>query len=238
MRGMMVEVAGALLAAGCGTLAYAVGGRSSQLLGPSISHGPRDRRSIAITFDDGPSEGTPALLELLETRGVRATFFQCGTCVRRLPDIARRVAAAGHEIGSHGYSHTRLFLRTPRFVAGQMRESQRVIEEVTGTSPRLFRPPYGGRWFGMREVQRELGLTGVMWTCIGMDWKWPAERVVARLLKAAKNGAIFCLHDGRGASPNADISNTIEAVRLLVGELKERGFRFETVSEMLGRDSA
>ncbi len=238
MRGMIVEVAGALLAAGCGTLAYAVGGRSSQLFGPSIAHGPRDRRSIALTFDDGPSEGTPALLEVLEGQGVRATFFQCGMCVRRLPDIARRVAAGGHEIGSHGYSHTRLFLRTPRFVAGQMRESQRAIEEVTGTSPRLFRPPYGGRWFGMRKVQRELGLTGVMWTCIGMDWKWPAGRVAARLTKAAENGAIFCLHDGRSASPNADISNTIEAVRLLAGDLKKRGFRFETVSEMLGRAGA
>jgi peptidoglycan-N-acetylglucosamine deacetylase len=235
MRGMIVEVAGALLAAGCGTLAYAVGGRSSQLFAPSVARGPRDRRTIALTFDDGPSERTPELLELLESHGVRATFFQCGASVRRLPEIARRVAAGGHEIGNHGYWHTRLFLRTPRFVSDQVREAQRAIREITGTTPKLFRAPYGGRWFGLRGVQKELGLTGVMWTRVSMDWKWPAARVAARLSEAAENGAIFCLHDGRGAMPDADISNTIEAVRLLLDTLPRQGFRFETVSEMLGR---
>ncbi len=233
MRGMIVEVLGTLLAAGCGTLAYAVGGRSSQIFGPSIARGPEERRSVALTFDDGPSEQTPALLELLESRGVRATFFQCGVSVKRLPDIARRVAAGGHEIGNHGYEHTRLFLRAPSFVAAQVRDAQRVIQDVTGTTPRLLRPPYGGRWFGLRRVQRELGLTGVMWTRIGMDWKWPAERVAARLLDGASNGAIFCLHDGRSAAPNADISNTIDAVRLVLDELPRRGFRLETAGEML-----
>jgi peptidoglycan/xylan/chitin deacetylase (PgdA/CDA1 family) len=235
MRGMILEVAGALLAAGCGTLAYAVGGRSSQLFGPSIAHGPRDRRAIALTFDDGPSERTPELLELLEAQGARATFFQCGASVRRLPEIARRVAAGGHEIGNHAYSHTRLFLRSPRFVAGEVRDAQRAIQDVTGTTPRLFRAPYGGRWFGLRGVQRELGLTGVMWTRIGMDWKWPAARASAWLLSAAENGAIFCLHDGRRGKPDADISTTIEVVRLLLDELRRQGFRCETVSELLGQ---
>jgi len=235
MRGMIVEAAGALLVAGCGTLAYAVGGRSSQLFGPSIAHGPRDRRAIAVTFDDGPSERTPELLELLESHGARATFFQCGASVRRLPEIARRVAAGGHEIGNHGYSHTRLFLRSPRFVAGEVRDAQRAIQDITGTTPRLFRAPYGGRWFGLRGVQRELGLTGVMWTRIGMDWRRPAARVAAGLLSGAENGAIFCLHDGRSGKPDADISNTIEAVRILLDELRQQGFRCETVSEMLGQ---
>jgi peptidoglycan/xylan/chitin deacetylase (PgdA/CDA1 family) len=237
MRGMIVEVAGALLVAGCGTLAYGVGGRSSQLFGPSIARGPRHRRAIALTFDDGPSEQTPKLLRLLESHGARATFFQCGESVRRLPEIARLVAAGGHEIGNHGYSHTRLFLRTPRFVAGEVLDAQQAIQEITRTTPRLFRAPHGGRWFGLRNVQKQLGLTGVMWTRLGMDWKWPAVRVAARLLGAAQNGAIFCLHDGRGAAPGADISNTVEAVRLLLEALPRQGFRLETVSEMLGHRS-
>ncbi len=233
MRGMMLEAAGALLAAGCGTLAYAVGGRSSQLFGPSVYHGPRDRPLIALTFDDGPSEATPELLELLESHGVRATFFQCGVSVERLPEVTRRVAAGGPEIGNHGYAHTPLFLRSPRFVASQVRQAQQVIEDTTGTPPRLFRAPYGGRWFGLREVQRELGLIGVMWTSIAMDWKWPSARVASRLLRAAQNGAIFCLHDGRSAVPGADIRNTIEAVSTLLEQLPRQGFRCVTVSEML-----
>jgi peptidoglycan-N-acetylglucosamine deacetylase len=114
-----------------------------------------------------------------------------------------------------------------------VRDAQQAIQEITRTTPRLFRAPHGGRWFGMRKLQKQLGLTGVMWTRLGMDWKWPAARVAARLLSAAENGAIFCLHDGRGAAPGADISNTIEAVRLLLEELPRQGFRLETVSEML-----
>jgi peptidoglycan/xylan/chitin deacetylase (PgdA/CDA1 family) len=85
----------------------------------------------------------------------------------------------------------------------------------------------------MRRVQRELGLTGVMWTAIALDWKLPAEAIVRRLLRYAQNGAIFCLHDGRGGAPRPDIRPTIEALRRLIPELSARGFRFETVSQIL-----
>jgi peptidoglycan/xylan/chitin deacetylase (PgdA/CDA1 family) len=153
--------------------------------------------------------------------------------VRRLPEIARRVAREGHEIGNHGDTHRRLFLRRPSFVAREMRQAQQTILTVTGVSPTLFRAPYGGRWFGMRKVQRELGLQGVTWTAIGMDWRWPADKIVTRLLRYARNGAIFCLHDGRGAQARPDIRATLEAVRLLVPELAARGYSLKTVSQIL-----
>ena len=229
---MIAEVAGVSLGA-AGFLAYAVGGRSARVFGPSMHRGPRDRPAIALTFDDGPSESTPELLELLARHGVRATFFQCGSSVRRLPEVSRAVAAAGHDVGNHGYSHTRLFLRTPAFVESEIVRAQETIAEVTGAAPRLFRAPFGGRWFGMRRVQQRLGLMGVMWTRIGNDWKWPPDRVVSHLLAGAENGAIFCLHDGRNAGPRADIKSTIETVRRLLVEIPERGFRLEPVSEWL-----
>jgi peptidoglycan/xylan/chitin deacetylase (PgdA/CDA1 family) len=83
-------------AAAVGFAAYAVRGKSSQLIAPSVWHGNRNRPSVALTFDDGPSESTPALLELLAEHDVKATFFMCGQNVRRLKEIAREVGAAGH----------------------------------------------------------------------------------------------------------------------------------------------
>src|SRR5215471_16707317 len=102
LKSVAVSVAGAAAVAGA---AWAVRGRSSAVFAPSIWRGPRDRRAIALTFDDGPSESTPALLELLARQNVPATFFQCGANIERLPHIARAVSDAGHEIGNHTGSH-------------------------------------------------------------------------------------------------------------------------------------
>src|ERR1700722_1001618 len=87
-------------------MAWAVRGRSSAVFGRSLWRGPRARRQIALTFDDGPSESTPAILDALARHAVPATFFQCGANVERLPSIARAVHSAGHEIGNHIQTHT------------------------------------------------------------------------------------------------------------------------------------
>src|SRR5215472_781176 len=86
-------------------LAWAVRGRSASVFAPSVWRGPRDRAAVALTFDDGPSEDTPRLLEILDRYRVAATFFQCGANVERLPAVAREVRAAGHEIGNHTQTH-------------------------------------------------------------------------------------------------------------------------------------
>ncbi|HEX6895149.1 MAG TPA: hypothetical protein VF146_07735, partial [Bryobacteraceae bacterium] len=102
-----------------------------------------------------------------------------------------------------------------------------------GVRPRHFRAPYGVRWFGLREVQQELGLMGVMWTTIALDWKWSSERIVPRLVGGAKNGAIFCLHDGRVLQTEPDIRATLETVREVLPKLMEQGFHFEKVTDIL-----
>lgn len=230
---MLIELVGGAVGAVAGCMAYGVRARSSSLFAPSRWRGAVDRRAIALTFDDGPSEATPQLLEILAREGVPATFFQCGTNVRRLPAIAAEVARAGHEIGNHGDTHAPLYLRSAAFMHQELAHAQDSIADATGRRPRLFRPPFGARWIGLGGVQRRLGLLGVMWTAIGLDWKRTAERTAARLLAAARNGAIFCLHDGRELAPAPDVSETLEAVRRLVPALRERGYHFETVSEIL-----
>lgn len=231
MRSSLVAAAG--LASAVGAMAYAVRGRSSSILAPSVYRGVRERRSLALTFDDGPSESTPELLEILNRQGIKATFFQCGANVRRLPRVAEEVAREGHEIGNHSDTHPLFSFKSRAFIAGELRRAQDSIRQAAQVEPVLFRPPFGVRWFGLRQAQKALGLTGVMWTTIGVDWKGPERRIAQRLLKGAKNGAIFCLHDGRELLPKPDIRATIAAVLQLLPILMNQGFHFERVSEIL-----
>jgi peptidoglycan/xylan/chitin deacetylase (PgdA/CDA1 family) len=230
---MRAVTIGGAVCAGSAALAYAVRGRSSTLLAPSVYRGSRDRSSIALTFDDGPSESTPRLLDILNRFNVPATFFMCGMNVRRLPEIARQAAAAGHECGNHTFSHPALYFRGQSFISDELSLAQSIIGEATGTAPALFRAPFGARWFGLRDAQRSLNLMGVMWTVLGLDWKLPADAIAARVLKGAGNGAIICLHDGRGVSSGPDVRQTLTAVEQIIPALQNRGFGFETVSQLL-----
>jgi len=228
-RGLELTAMGAPAAA----MAWAVRGRSASVFGPSVWHGCRDRRSVALTFDDGPSEGTAEVLEVLARYRVAATFFQCGANVERLPAVAREVRQGGHEIGNHSHTHPLFCFRSPGFMERDLRLAQETIEAHTGVRPALFRAPFGVRWFGIGGVQRRLQLTGVMWTIIGYDWNREVDRVAERVSKRVSNGAILCLHDGRELRARPDIGVTVEAVRRLVPMLLDRGYRFETVSRLL-----
>jgi len=211
--------------------------------GKCVYRGLGRRRSLALTFDDGPSEGSLRLIEYLAEEGIRATFFQCGQNVERHSGIARAIRDAGHEIGNHTYSHARLFPRigrrfywsTAALMAREVARAQNIIESETGVTPRLFRAPYGLRWWGLDAAQKQFDLLGVMWTVIGHDWEWPADRVARRVFRKAGPGGIVCLHDGRDIQPSPDVSEMLKAVRQIVPVLKSQGYEFETVSELLRR---
>jgi peptidoglycan/xylan/chitin deacetylase (PgdA/CDA1 family) len=225
--------AGAIIGGISAATAYGSVARTSQLFGPSVHRGPGVRKSIALTFDDGPSERTPELLEYLGIQGIAATFFQCGMNVKRLPHIAGQVAAAGHQIGNHTYSHPKLPFKSPAFIDREFTEAQKVIQFETGITPMLLRAPYGFRWLGMRGVQQRLSLLGVMWTVMGYDWQLPAKSIAEYVLARSSPGGIVCLHDGRGVQPGPDIRDMLAALRQIVPRLKDEGYTFETVSAVL-----
>jgi peptidoglycan/xylan/chitin deacetylase (PgdA/CDA1 family) len=214
-------------------MAWAVRGRSSAFFAPSIYRGDPSRRTVALTFDDGPSEGTPAILEILDRHQVKATFFQCGANVLRLPAIARQVASAGHEIGNHSHTHSPMYLKPANSILQEFGRAQNAILEVTGVRPAFLRAPYGARWFGFAEAQRQLHLTGVMWTVLGRDWKRSGDEVAETILRRTVNGAILCLHDGRELQRSPGIAATIEAVRLVVPALRDQGYQFETLTQLI-----
>jgi peptidoglycan-N-acetylglucosamine deacetylase len=214
-------------------MAWAVRGRSSRVFAPSVWRGSRQRRALALTFDDGPSESTPRVLDILAQHGVPATFFQIGANVERLPSVARTVAAAGHEIGNHSHTHRLFCFRSPSFMEADLARAQQTIEDLAGATPSWFRAPFGVRWFGLGGVQRRLRLGAVMWTVIGYDWSRKADAIARRVAGRISNGAIICLHDGRELRAQPDIGETVEAVRRLVPMLLDQGYRFETVSRLL-----
>jgi peptidoglycan-N-acetylglucosamine deacetylase len=223
----------ALLGAAVASAAWATRGRSSTVFAPSIWRGPATGRALALTFDDGPSEATGEILELLDRLRIRATFFQCGANAERLPGEARAVSLAGHEIGNHTYSHARLWLRSGAFIENEIGRTQQVLSAVHGQPPRLFRAPYGVRWPGLRVSQRRHGLLGVMWTVLGRDWTASGESVSARLESGATPGAILCLHDGRELAARPDISATVNALRRSLPILLDAGYTFQTVSHLM-----
>jgi peptidoglycan/xylan/chitin deacetylase (PgdA/CDA1 family) len=223
----------AAVAVAAGMMAWAVRGRSSAFFAPSIYRGDPSRRAVALTFDDGPSEGTPAILEILDRHQVKATFFQCGANVLRLPAIARQVASAGHEIGNHSHTHSPMYLKPANSILQEFGRAQNAILEVTGVRPAFLRAPYGARWFGFAEAQRQLHLTGVMWTVLGRDWKRSGDEVAETILRRTVNGAILCLHDGRELQRSPGIAATIEAVRLVVPALRDQGYQFETLTQLI-----
>ena len=169
------------------------------------------------------------------SHSAKATFFVCGHNVDRLPDILREIAREGHEIGNHTWSHLRMDFHSRAVMRDEIGRTQEIVRSLTGSAPRLFRAPYGVRWFGLGAVQRELQLQGVMWTAIGRDWKLRGPAIAERLLRRSNDGAILCLHDGRVLTPQPDITNTLDAVRELLPRIRERNLSMTAVSAMLER---
>ena len=229
---MIWLVALAVLCLTAGILAWAVRGRSAVWLAPSIWRGPADRKAVALTFDDGPSESTEQILELLARHGAKATFFQIGQHVHRLPRVTQQVIQAGCEVGNHSYTHPRFDFTSPAFQLQELRKTQQAIEAACGVTPVWFRAPFGVRWFGLAKAQQACRLRGAMWTVLARDWRLSPMEIERRVLNGLQNGSIICLHDGRGLAVNPDVSATVEALSRILPALRQRGFQMVTLSEL------
>src|SRR5579863_553272 len=159
------------LAAGGALLYYACSWPTSQILGRTLVRGTATEPKVSLTFDDGPAEPfTGQILDALRRYGVPATFFCCGKNVERLPDLIRRMRAESHTVGNHTYSHPLFYLKSRKTIDRELDRTQEAVERILGQAPRLFRPPYGVRWFGLFPALRERGLTVVQWSDTGYDW--------------------------------------------------------------------
>ncbi|MBL0215047.1 MAG: polysaccharide deacetylase family protein [Myxococcales bacterium] len=198
-------------------------------------HLRRDRKVVALTFDDGPDPvRTPALLDVLAEANAPATFFLLGDAVEMHPDVVTRMAAEGHELGNHTYCHRYLPLARSRSVERELARTDAAITQATGQVPMVARPPWGGRSPWTVRAFARLAKRLVLWDVNSYDWKGkPADEVVARVLERTRPGSIILMHEAREGG-----EVTIEAVRRLIPALRARGYQLVTVSGALSPSRA
>jgi peptidoglycan/xylan/chitin deacetylase (PgdA/CDA1 family) len=198
---------------------------------------PTGSKQIALTYDDGPNDPhTLRLLEVLAKYDARATFFLIGRYVEQRPDIVREVAKAGHAIGNHSFTHPHLIFSSSSKTRSELERCQRAIANAVGQSPKIFRPPFGGRRPGTFQIARALGLEPVMWSITGFDWNVPpAERIVKRVSARIRGGDVILLHDGSHLAMGGDRAQTVMATEQLLERWKPKGYDFVSVQEMMGK---
>lgn len=191
---------------------------------------------MALTFDDGPNpEATPRLLEILESRGARGTFFMVGKVAARHPELVARVAAGGHAIGNHSWDHPSFPLIKSRWRRTQIRWCQ---EALAPHGSRLFRPPYGHQSPASQLDAARLGYRAVTWSINAEDWlDDPPEKLLERIRKRLRPGSVILFHDALYATIDRRYCHrgpTLEAVARFLDEVGE-GYQAVTLPELLRR---
>jgi peptidoglycan/xylan/chitin deacetylase (PgdA/CDA1 family) len=214
-----------------GLAAHGTWHRNSWVFGPALNRLPGTDSVASITFDDGPNpHATPLILDVLKRERVHATFFVLGRHADRWPELVRRMADEGHQLGNHGYWHRKLHRRTPWYVRDDLTRGAEAIERASGTRPRLFRAPHGFRSPWVTPIARSLGERTVGWSLGVWDSARPgADEIVRRTLAGMRAGSILLLHDGDGYDADGDRMQTAEALPRIIDGLRGRGFRFETL---------
>ncbi|MGW0806915.1 polysaccharide deacetylase family protein [Nonomuraea sp. NPDC002799] len=189
-------------------------------------------KCVALTFDDGPGEHTGRLLDLLQRREVRATFFVIGQMVAADKDghTVRRIVGEGHEIGNHSWSHPALAGVSREELKHELQHTDEIVRKLTGVRMRVMRPPYGSTNQRVAAEARREGLAQILWNVDTFDWRDRVAKVVAKRAGEAKPGSIVLLHDIH--------PTTVEAVPSMLDTLGKKGYTFVTVSELYGRTPA
>ena len=189
-------------------------------------------RRCALTFDDGPSEATAEVLDILAAEGVPATFFVLGTNVERHPHLVQRARDEGHAVGIHGMTHARLAGATLEAIEQQVSGVTRALSRLGVTPAGVYRTPHGYKSSRVFAVARRHGLTLWAWSRGVWDTDRPDPAVlVRRATRLARSGMVLLLHDGRGEEPRPDIRPMLTALPAIIRELKQRGFAFVRVGD-------
>jgi peptidoglycan-N-acetylglucosamine deacetylase len=222
-------------AAAMATAGYQAMSPTGQWYGSTFTGLPGGKK-LALTYDDGPNDGpTQRLLEVLAKHNVRATFFMIGRYVQQRPHIVGEVAAAGHVIGNHTFTHPNLALASALQARIQIEECRRALQDTIGKHSNLFRPPFGGRRPETLRIIRSLGLEPVMWNVTAFDWKATSPEYIERNInRRAGGGGVILLHDGSHRELGRDRSHTVEATDRLIGRYQAEGYEFVTIPEMMG----
>ena len=205
------------------TGSFAMSSKDSQIAFPPVQRYPY---SIAVTFDDGPHpEYTERILKILAEKHVPATFFVVGSQVFKHPGLARRISSCGHEIESHTMNHPNLKHLKQEQIKNELVMAQKIIRNVTGQESLYFRPPGGQFDKKVLSAASEMNLDMVLWTVFPKDHQEKNPEIIKKIvLEQSVDGGVIILHSG--------VDATIAALPEIIDELKNRGFRFLTVSQL------
>jgi peptidoglycan-N-acetylglucosamine deacetylase len=188
------------------------------------TNGPRGRKAVALTFDDGPGEYTPGFLRVLRDKHVNGTFFEVGQEMPGREATMRQILSEGNEIGNHTMHHS----ADPGYA--DLAATSARIEAATHFRPCLFRPPYGAYNSSTIAAAGQAGMRTIAWDVDPTDWSTPGTGAIySRVVGAARPGSIVLMHDGGG-----NRSETLAALPQIVDTLRSRGHSFETVTQLLG----
>ncbi|HKA05525.1 MAG TPA: polysaccharide deacetylase family protein [Acidimicrobiales bacterium] len=203
--------------------------------GGTISHGPRDRNQVALSFDDGPDDRyTLAVRDILDAHGVKATFFTVGKALDARPDISQALLADGQLLGDHSYHHDYWRWLDPRYP--ELDRTQDAFQRNLGVCPGFFRPPHGQRTPFMSWLVDRRDMAMVTWDVSAADWSsHDGTEVAAGVLKRVKPGSIILLHDGLDGKVHSDRSVLLTALPLILDGLKQRGLQPVRLDQLLGR---
>ena len=212
---------------------------SLERLGPKLIerihwHGPRDEPKIALTFDDGPhAASTPKILDLLDQFEIPATFFLVGKHLEKHPGIARDMVFRGHDVGNHTFSHSLVYVATKNRIRDEIGKTDALLRKIDGVEPKFFRPPAGFFTRQVLDIAEQLGYKTVVGDVYPRDPHLPGKKkIVDRVLQRTVAGSIIILHDG-GNDRRVDRSQTLDALSEIIPRLKDRGFEFLTLSDLL-----
>lgn len=203
--------------------------------GKTVVKADTERKIVALTYDDGPyGPYTQALLQVLEDKHVKATFFMVGDNAFEEQQTVRLVKDKGHEIALHAGRHRDFLKLGAEALAANIESGKATLEWLTGEQIRYIRPPHGFRdWNVMQQIELA-GLTAVNWSVIPRDWTNPGAEVIAdRVCENVFPGAIILLHDGDSPAKKASREQTVEATAMIIDRLRQDGYEFVTVSQLL-----
>ncbi len=188
----------------------------------------KNQKVVALTFDDGPwPKTTEQILEILRKEKIKGTFFWVGSVLERYPEIAQKVAQEGHAIANHTWTHNYAPM-SQKAAANEIERTSKLIEELTGIKTFLFRPPGGVQDNGLVDYIYSKNYVNVMWSSDSFDWNDSTQGIIDNVLQTAKPGGIVLMHDGGG-----NRTPTVQALPTIIDELKQQGYKFVTVNELL-----
>jgi peptidoglycan-N-acetylglucosamine deacetylase len=204
-----------------------------------VRYGKPKRKEVVLTFDDGPDPAyTPQILDILDKNHVKGTFFILGENAMQHPELVKKMYQEGHEIGNHTFTHPDIASITPMQTKMELNANQRLVQEITGHSMTLFRPPYvaDAGPSTKNELEPIVRAQAMGYTTVGElidtdDWQGlSSNEIVKRVLNQLPEGNVILLHDAGG-----DRSNTVKALPIIIKELKQRGYTFTTIADLIGK---